>query len=192
MSGFLTAENAGLTDDVLRELLRKGKGYAAASVSNGLKQTSANNNLIVCGLSLFNPANSGKTLLVFRLEAMAPVGTGDNQGIASTGNEIRLITADPSGGAGYTDVITAVKLLTTSAASVASVCSSANNISASIAPAGRLYADFFLSPNNLLALLSGSEIIPLPPGSGLQVNLLVTNSGNSFNVNARWLELVSL
>src|SRR6266581_4870764 len=37
-------------------------------VTSGLLATSMNNNLLVCPLSLFNPANSGKTLRIFSIQ----------------------------------------------------------------------------------------------------------------------------
>ncbi len=132
-------------------------------VTSGLLATSVNNNLLVCPISLFNPANSGKTLRVYSIQF-----AGNAQVFAAFGidaNSLYLDTTDPAGGAGFTRTLTPSDLRTSGATSAASVSGSANNLSTAVAPSGTQIEVFTVPGGN-----SGTTLELLTNGAVIEAN----------------------
>lgn len=149
--------------------------------TNPTAATSTNGNLTVCGLSIFNPANSGKTIEIISIQPFSsgstPFGT------------LQLTTSDPAGGAGFTGSGSAINLKAgNTTASVASLSSTASGVTASITVPGTYAGRYPMTANALTELLSNGVPIILPPGNGLVVIIFVLNAGNAFQCNCRGME----
>ncbi len=166
-------------DAWIRGLVRNGQGF----IVNGRGVTATNANLTVSPLSIFNPANSGKTIYIYSLWFMV-------SSTASTVSSLQLVTTDPSGTAGFTTVLTPVHLPgATNPTPVASCSMTVTGTSASISVPGTRIKEF-LSTNavSLELLTQGTEIV-LAPGSGLVVAALVGTAGGYYQSTPIWVEV---
>jgi hypothetical protein len=146
-------------------------------------QTATNNNLHVCGASLFNPSNSGKNLVIYSIICQYNSSNTGNNLLSSN-------TSDPSGSAGFTNILTPqLSNLGSSAKSVASCCCSPNGITASIPfpPANPLFS-FGMPSDSFQELLRNGRTLTLPPGTGIQINFFRANAGDGFASTIGWLE----
>jgi hypothetical protein len=178
----LSLSNPLITQDFIRTAIANGQGFTA---TNGAPATATNANLDVCALSIFNPSNSGKSVLIYRLACSTQAATTSNT------DTIRATTADPSGTTGFTGTFSGYNTkLGSGTASVASLCSSATGISASVTPTGTAIGLYGTTANGLIELLQNGACFLLPNGSaeGIEVIMRVTTAGNLFSAMVQWIE----
>ncbi len=154
------------TNDQVAAMILAGKAFVA---STG-KQTSTGN--FTEGLSVFNPANSGKTLYFFS----AKTGTGNTawHGLYAG------IAADPALGSS----LTPNNEFGGGAASVASA--SYTNAAASITPAGTLHEEIQVAGGWTTEFLDIDEMIICPPGYGVEI--AVVTATNAWVATLKWWE----
>ncbi len=156
--------NALLVEANTQNFIRAGQGFG---VTTG-KQTTTG--AITTGLALFNPAASGKTLLVFSARVAVA---------SSSFHTLALVSSDPALGS----ALTGVNSRPGGAASVAS----ASYSNAAVTPTGTTFDVFEALANTLTEALGGGAILALPPGSGLA--LYVSTSTNNWVASLKWLEM---
>jgi hypothetical protein len=157
--------------------IQNGQGF---SYSPPALATATNPSLIVCLASVFNPSNSGKSILIYSIIPYLQNST------APGGVVIRSTTADPSGTTGFTQLTTPINMLFGSPkTSVASLSSSPNGITASITPTGTLVTPPGYIADTMADFLTNNSSFLLPPGSGIEVTGVVTTAGNVFS---SWLK----
>ncbi len=127
---------------------------------------------IVTGVSLFNPAASGKTCYIFAVKPWC--ATSNSQSI-QTG-----ITADPA----LTTVATPVNNKGGGAASVMSATYQNTAATFSTGAIKETYTSSTANPSNML---DAGELLVLPPGQGAGV--LVTTQTNAWNCTIKWFEV---
>jgi hypothetical protein len=157
--------------DWQRQLAQQGKVFIGGTglLSSG---TGAN----TYGLSIFNPANSGKTILIYSVRA--------SSGTASS-NSISLLLQATSSNPAYSNAATVSNVRGGGAASaIASTCTFSSS-SLSISPP---YMQVEISTGPIDALSNGGYIVlPASSANGLLV-LLQTYASGLNNITARWLE----
>jgi hypothetical protein len=159
--------------------LKNGQGF----VVNGRGLTSTTANLFNCALSLFNPAASGKTLLVYSLRAMVST-------TANTLSQWNLTTTDPGNSTGITTQLTPVHLPgATSPSTVATAWQTANNNTTTVTAPGTKAEEFLPVALQEYEILQGGAILALPAGNGIAVMLLVGTAGGYFQSCAKWVEV---
>jgi hypothetical protein len=138
--------NPVIDQDQIRGWILNGQGFSATT-----GKLTAGGSAITGGLSVFNPAASGKTLLIYSIKFM--IGSNNY-------NQINLTTADPALGT----AVSAVNMKAGSSnASVAS-CSSANT---TVTPAGTMVDMTSSGTNFNMQALSNGQVFVIPAGNGL-------------------------
>jgi hypothetical protein len=172
MSGYVGFHGEQITSDQLRYFLENGQQFVY-TCAVGLA-TATNPSLTVCGLSVFNPANSGKSILLFGIQPFV--------GGSSPNNQLRLTTVDPAGTTGFTGTGMAASNAKAGAlgVSVASLSSSPNGIAASPATPGSFLRVFGLASNAMVEILSNGACYLLPPGNGLAALIFVPTAAQLF------------
>ncbi len=161
--GSLSAPN--ITEDQIRAWIANGQSF---SVTTG-KLTAAG--AINAGFSVFNPAASGRTLLVYSIKYMI----GNNN--FST---LNLTTTDPALGTSMTPVNNKAGSSTTSVTS----CSYANS---NLASAGTVNDAFGSASNTLTQVLQNGDCLVVPPGYGFALYLNLSGA-NAYVASAEWIE----
>lgn len=157
--------------DWQRQLAQQGKAFIG---STGLLNSGTGANTY--GLSIFNPANSGKTVLIYSVRA--------SSGTASS-NSISLLLQATTTNPAYANAVVVSNVRGSGAASaIASTCTFSSS-SLTISPP---YIQVEISTNPIDVFSNGGYIV-LPAGSanGLTV-LLQTYASGINNISARWLE----
>ncbi len=173
-----TPLNPTITEGNIVNWIQAGQGF----VCNGRGATSTNANLTVCSLSLFNPAASGKTFLVFSVRLLSST-------TASTMHSLNITTTDPAGGAGYTGTPTIRKLQPgASIASVGSVSQTATGVTSSISPAGTIYEEFIPTAALSTEMLTSGGTYVLPAGAGISAIHTVGTAGGFYQSCMKWIE----
>ena len=156
--------------------IRNGQGFIYSS-ANGLV-TATNPNLLVCGLSIFNPG-SPKNILIYSILAYT-----------AGGSPLQATTANPSGTTGFTG--------TGMAATNAKLGGSGSVASLSVTPTGVTVT--VAAPGTFLSILGsasvGQELLPngamilLPAGAnnGIAIMLFVATAGGGFGAVAKGIE----
>lgn len=168
--------SAGIVSvDQIQSAIMNGKGYAATT---GALATATNGNLTV-GVSVFNPAASGKSLYIFSMKFHAFANNAAPK--YNTG-----ATTDPA----YANVLTPQNLRSGGPASVASVTSPANNATTSIALSGSLQDFVVVNTTATFELLTAPAGIMLPAGtaSGIILYGIVVAAGGTWGATIRWIE----
>jgi len=180
----LSQSNPVITELNIPNWIRSGNGF---SYTNGLSGTSypvtaTNNNLLVCALSIFNPSNSGKNILIYSIK-VACTGSGPSGKIFAT-------TTDPSGTTGYTGVAVAANAKLGGAATVASLSASASAIAASPATSGTPMESYAIASGSAIEVLTNGSVILLPSGSanGISIMAFVPTAGQTFVCTAKGVE----
>lgn len=160
-------------------LIKNGQGF----VANGRGLTSTNANLLNCALSLFNPSNSGKTLIVYSLRVLA-TSTGGSL------SQLNLTTTDPGNGTGITTQLTPVHLpgATTPSSSTTAWQTATGNTTTVTAP-GTKIEEFIPSTGITTEVLANGAVLVLPAGNGLATMILVGTAGGYFQACAKWVEV---
>jgi hypothetical protein len=161
--GSLAAPN--ITEDQIRAWIANGQGF---SVTNG-KQTATG--AINAGFSVFNPAASGKTLLVYSIKYMI----GNNN--FST---LNITTSDPAMGSSMTPINNKAGSSTTSVTS----CSYANS---NLTSAGTVNDAFGSASNTATQVLQNGDALIIPPGYGFALYLNLSGA-NAYVASAEWIE----
>lgn len=176
------AANPVLTDAIIGAYIKLGQGFLATS---GNLATATNPNLQICAISIFNPAASGKSLLIYSILV--------TQNGSETGHELYTkTTTNPNGGAGFTNTLTPVNMNFASATvSVASVASTATGATASVTVAGSTIGVFAVNSNSSTELVPKGSYFWLPAGTaaGIAMYTQVGTAGNDFSGQAQWLEV---
>lgn len=154
------------TQEQIRALINNGQGFTA--ITGKLTAPSA----ITGGLSVFNPNNSGKTLVIYAIKYMI----GNN-----CFNQVNYTTSDPALGSPVMPINMKAGNGTTSVAT----CSYANT---TLTPAGTI-ADMSGSASNVQTqVLTGNAYYMVPANNGIcfYTNL---SAANTWFVSISWLEI---
>jgi hypothetical protein len=155
-----------VTGDQIRSWILNGQGFTGTTG----KQTAAGQ--ITGGFGLFNPAASGKTLLVYALRYTI----GNN-----SFNQLNLVTSDPAFGS-------AASVTNNRASSPIGSVASVTYANSNQVPGGTTH-DFVGSATNTLSLvLEPNEVVVLPPGNGLAFYANISGA-NVWVVSASWIEM---
>lgn len=165
ISGSSSITAALITEDQIRAWIANGQGYAATTG----KQTSAS--AVLTGLSIFNPSNSGKTIIVYS----AKTGTAANAFYQLNAG----ITSDPALGT----TATIVNLKGGGPNSIAS----ATYANVAVTPAGSQVEAIQMVANNLVEFLTNGAVLVLPAGYGTEI--LANTSTNNWFAGAKWVEV---
>lgn len=175
LGAALSASNPNIVEQNWQTWLRSGQMFSATTG----KLVTATNPSLEMGASLFNPSNSGKSILIYSARYSTNSGT--------TSGQANVTTVDPA----YANTLTALNLNRGSATtSVASITSAANNATASISITGSvLDIDYMVNQSTLETIPSGTAIL-LPSGtaSGLSLFVNIATAGNSWAVGFKWVE----
>lgn len=157
-----------ITQDQIRAWIASGQGFTGTT---GKQNAGASNATL--GLSVFNPAASGKTLLLFSLKA---VFAG-----ANSTHVVTLTTADPA--LGNAAVVTNNKAGngTTSVASTTFATASQSIV-------GTLHDYVQTAQNGTLEVFTNGDVVLLMPGYGLTYWMNITSVGGNWGVTASWIE----
>jgi hypothetical protein len=164
----------------IQQLIASGQSFIGNS---GILATATAANLTVGGLCVFNPATSGKNILIYSLQVSAT-----NASFC----DIYHVTADEAFGAPITPQNLNLGSLATS---VATCDSSPNNVAASVTKHGtKILTVNQAQIQGPSEQLTNGAFILLPAGSahGIAVYPFITTIGNQFAVLAKWLELSNL
>jgi hypothetical protein len=162
--GYVDAYGSAIIVDKLRDWLFNGQCFAAAYTQTIGGAAQGN-----FALSIFNPSNSGKNILVFSSKVAS------NNFTAMAG--LFLSTSDP----GYNESPTVVNLKAGSGvSSIASVTANGSTIS--------WPSNNFDTAYSTPEMLSNNSAILLPPGNGLIIATYVGNS-QEYALSAKWIEL---
>ncbi len=165
LPGGNAVTNPCITEDQIRGWLINGQCFSATY--NQTIGAAAQGNF---ALSIFNPANSGKSILIFSSKVTL------NYSIYTVGN-LLLNTTDPT----YNTAITPANLKAGS--STASIASVTANSATTTWPSGTNIDTSFAIPE----MLTNNAAILLPPGNGLVSALYVGNS-QEYALAAKWVE----
>lgn len=176
-----SAANPVLTDSTIGAYVRGGMGFIGTS---GNLATATNPNLLVCAISLFNPAAANRAVLIYSILVA--------QNGSETGHEVfARTTVDPAGGAGFTGTPTVTNLnFTSPTASTSSLSSSATGITTAVVQAGTTMGVFAVASNTSTELIPKGSFIYLPAGTarGVAVYTQVGTAGNGFSGQMQWVE----
>lgn len=167
---------AMITEDVIRNFTLAGKAFSATTTKNLAPGA------VTLGFQLFNPANSGKTLLIYSLLILSAAA-----GI----HDIRMTTADVSSIAGWSGnnvAVTPVNNKGGGAASVATCGYSNTSITGGLLGSSR--ETTACTANSPVETLTNGECILLPSSAsinGLAVYFNATGS-NNWAITAEYLE----
>lgn len=126
---------------------------------------------VVTGLSIFNPATSGKTCLFLSARGSDATGGG--------GHQLRLTTTDPA-------LANALTPVSANALGAITSVANATYLNAATTASGTLYDNMQQSGNGNYEYLGGNLYIVCPPGSGIL--LIVNTSTNAWFASAKWME----
>lgn len=167
MSGFLDSLGNAAVAPLVDRLVRQGQAFGGTS--GKLTLAAAGN----AGVALWNPANSGKMICVYGVQALADVAVAFGM--------IAHITASP----GWT-AVPVLNKHRTSATTPGAAMQATNNAGA--APAAANTSDVFaLEAGKLFQWTPEVAEVLLPPGTGLLLWLPLGAAGN-VAVNLDWLE----
>lgn len=155
----------------------------AAFVCNGRGVTGAAANITQCSLSLFNPAGSGKTMLIFSLKTLSS-NTGGSL------HQYNFTTSDPAGAAGYTGTPAIHTLVPkTAAPSVASAAQTATGSTSDIGTlVGTVIEEYIPVQGVTLEILTNGTVLVLPAGNGLAVANFCAANNAYYQCCAKWVE----
>jgi hypothetical protein len=157
--------NPVITEDQVRAWIVNGQSFSATTN----KQTAAG--AINAGFSIFNPAASGKTLLVYSLKYTI----GNN-----SFNTLNLTTSDPAFGSSLTVTNNKAGSATTSIAS--STFTNTN-----VASAGTVNDTIGSATNTMTQVLLNGDYLVLPSGNGFAFYANLSGA-NAWCVSAEWIE----
>lgn len=164
----LDASGRLLVQDFIRQSTVLGQAYAA---TNGCPSLNAN----TYALSVFNPSNSGKNILIYSVRQA--------NGSGSSFQQLSAVTSDP----GYANTATPVNTKLGGAASAIATHVTYASTNQSITGTALLAEPG--PQNNAVELLSNSTVILLPNGSANGLILFMTTFGNGyFAQSMRWIE----
>jgi expansin (peptidoglycan-binding protein) len=168
MSGFTSSSGASITTDQVREWIVNGQGFSAST--GMLNSASGTNNY---ALSVFNPNNSGKNILVYSIQVAN--GSGGMTAI------LQRVTSDP----GFTAVTPLNAKLGGAASAIAGHVSQAT----SNQTLSGNYDQVVTIASTTIELLTNGAVILLPNGSneGL-VQYIQTYSTAINSILMRWIE----
>ncbi|HEY7416953.1 MAG TPA: hypothetical protein VH593_17335 [Ktedonobacteraceae bacterium] len=176
--------NPSMTDQapsegMIANYVRNGQGFAC----NGRGVTATNPNLLNCALSLFNPSNSGKSVLIYSIRCLASTTAG-------TLSQWNFTTSDPYNTTGFTAQLTPVHLQAgvTVPATVVSACQTASGNTTTVAAPGTKVEEFILTAGVSGEILNNSAVVVLPPGNGMVVMIYVGTATGYFQSFAKWIE----
>lgn len=176
----IPAHRPMVTESNIISWIRNGYGFIASYGAS----TATNPSLKVCAFSLFNPSNSGVSVIIYSIRI--------NSGSSSVGsdNSVNITTSDPSGTTGFTQTFSATNQGAGTTSSVVSLCASANNTSANVTATGTTVDTFGSTSNASTELLSNGAIYFLPNGlaKGISIFEHVSTAGNVFGATVRWIE----
>lgn len=168
MSGFTSSSGASITTDQIREWIANGQGFSAST--GILNSASGTNNY---ALSVFNPNNSGKSILVYSIQVAN--GSGGMTAL------LQRVTSDP----GFT-VVTPLNAKAGGGASAIAghVAQATSNQSLS-----GTYDQVIAIASTTIELLTNGAALVLPNGSnqGL-VQYVQTYSAAINSILMRWIE----
>lgn len=180
IGNVLSPTNPAIVEQNIQNWIRAGNGLVYATPWNSV--TATNNSLNVCALSIFNPSNSGKSLLIYSIQTV--------DGGANSIGRLQLTTTDPSGGTGFTGTPTSSNSKAGGAATVASLSCSATAIAASVTVPGTIYGIFGQGSNTMNEVLTNGTAILLPSGvaNGMAVITYVPTAGQIFGALVKAIE----
>jgi hypothetical protein len=157
--------------DWVHALTLQGKAFSGTT---GLLNSATGTNTYP--LSIFNPANSGKSILIYALHASS--GT-------SSANSVTVFVQNTTVNPGYGSAANVVNARMGGAASAIAASCTFTTISQVI---GSPYMLLEVSTNPIELLLNGATIL-LPSGSANGITLFLQTYAAGFNnITARWLE----
>lgn len=163
-----------ITESNIQNWIRNGQGFL---YSSGILVTATNPNLTVGGISIFNPLASGKSILLYSLQAHATQGSFA---------VVNATLADAALGAAITPQNAN---LGSANASVVTANSSATGIAASVTKIGTTILVIpQVNSSQEYELLPSPILLPAGSAHGLAVYLFIATAGNSFAVNVRGIE----
>ncbi len=155
--------------------LRNGQAFSATT---GLLATATNANLTIGGMCIFNPANSGKSVLIYSMHVFTTV---------TSICRLNAVTADEAFG----NPLTPNNMNLAGGTSVVTCNSSANSVAASVTRHGIELAivtqGLSSAPNDVITN-GGYILLPIGSAHGVAVYPFVATAGNNFAVNAKWIE----
>jgi hypothetical protein len=153
--------------DYIRTAITQGKGFLGTS---GLLNLGAG----TYALSLFNPATSGKSLLVYSVKM--------SSGGSSLNAQINLVTSNP----GFANAVTVANARIGTSSSVASATYASTNQTTS----GSLVQIEMGSQNVPIELLLNTSTLLLPSGLANGLIAYITTFASGFlAINVKWLEV---
>jgi hypothetical protein len=154
------------TEDQIRAWIINGQSYGTTTG----KQTAAGS--INAGFSLFNPAASGKVVLLYSLKFM----------IGNTSfNTLTLTTSDPAFGSSLT-------ISNNRAGAVGSSVVSATFTNTNVTTTGTTNDAIGSATNTLTQVFFNGDVLVIPAGNGMAFYLNISGA-NSWAVSADWVEM---
>lgn len=175
LGAAMAPSNPAIVENNIQNWVRSGNGYSA---STGKLASATNGNLTVGGLSIFNPAASGKNILIYRILVHVSVAAY---------TQANLTTVDPA----FSNTVTPQNIKAGGAGSAASVTSSANGVTASVTVSGNIFGEAVVSSSvPTMELLTNGATILLPAGSANGVAIFPTlgTAGTAWAITAQWIE----
>lgn len=157
-----------ITQDQIRAWIASGQGFTGSTGKQNAPASTA-----TYGLSVFNPAGSGKTLLLFSLKA---VYAG-----ANNTHLVTLTATDPA--LGNTGLVTNNK----AGSGITSVAST-TYATANQSIAGSTHDYVQTAQNGTLEVFTNGDVVLLMPGYGLAFWMNITSAGGNWGVTASWIE----
>src|SRR5271157_152582 len=162
--GFVDDHGSAITVDKIRDWIANGQGFAAS-----YSQSASSGNY---AFSIFNPSNSGKSILIISNRIIYDYASSNTSG------SIILNTSDP----GYT-AITPVNLKAGS--SISSVASVSANTATTSWPSGTTLDGGVVANSEYL---TNNTAILLPPGHGFAEAIYIGGSSKMYAYTAKWVE----
>lgn len=168
----MTLDTSTIPQAELTKLMLNGQGFTAVSALI----TGANTTYY--GMSVFNPSNSGKSILITRFVVVIQA--------ASTNFSAFFTTTDPA----LTTALTPLNLKRGGATSVASVTVNAGTDNVASLPASGKFRETVAVAGYECDLLKNGTVLLLPTGSANGASLYLYNPGASdkFSFFADWIE----
>lgn len=155
----------------VRQLALQGHAYSA---HNGLQTSATGTNDYP--LSIFNPAASGKSILIYSIRAMAASAVS-----SSITARLKFTTTDPAYGSAAT---VSNQKAGGAASSIASNCTFVTTNTAPTSPSAQVEI-----ANGPLELLQNDQIIVLPAGSSNGITLLLeTYAAGAYSIGVKYVE----
>jgi hypothetical protein len=160
-----TVSNPVITADQVRAWIINGQSFSATTN----KQTAAGS--INAGFSIFNPAASGKTLLIYSLKYTI----GNN-----SFNTINFTTSDPAFGSSLT-------VTNNNAGSAAASIASATFTNTNVTSAGTINDTTGSATNTMTQVLLNGDYLVIPASNGCAFYANISGA-NAWCVSAAWIE----